>query len=447
MGRTTIVRGPVVRAPRRATRFRRFRQAWHLGTSSSQPTEWKRVVNFISMFSGAGGLDRGLEAAGFACRYASDHDPVAIETLRADARHEDERPKVLADVRRLTGRDILKTAGLRVGEAPLMAGGPPCQSWSSAGRQRGLNDPRGQLFRDFVRLADECGARIILFENVRGMLTARGPEGEPGGALHLIRQTLLQRGYASRVELLNAADYGVPQRRVRLFIVGFRGVSPPVFPVPTHQDPSREQSLYPGTLLKPWVPMSSCVIPEHKLTSDEHIRPSPKMAKRLEGICPGNGIKSPGKRETTRPGGHWGYMQGGFVADTGRPSRTITASSQQDWIQLNDGSHRRLTPKECAALQTFPSGWTPKGGRAAQYRQIGNAVPPKIAEIIGSVLRQMLTEEPRNDARSNFEGESLALPPHLQAHVRYTKSEHARNGESRRASSSGASLVRELQPN
>lgn len=389
-------------------------------------------MDFISLFSGAGGLDLGLEETGWTCRFASDHDPLAVETLRrSHSRVEVSAPStavVEADVRKLTGKAILEAAGLSKGEAPLMAGGPPCQSWSSAGHQKGLDDPRGQLFNDFVRLADECGCNVVLFENVRGMLTARGPSGEPGEALALIRQTLLDRGYASRVELLNAADFGVPQRRVRLFIIGFRDTVEPAFPSPTHYDPTR-QTLYSSVQgLTPWRTLRSQLIAPSRLRKDELIRPSDRMASRLEGIQPGDGIKSRGKQETTRPGGHWGYMQGGFVADPSRPSRTITASSQQDWVLMKDGTYRRLTPRECARIQTFPEGWLPAGNRVAQYRQIGNAVPPKMAAHMGHVVSKMLSVPVEVEACKK-----LALPARLASHIEYTKKEEARNGASRRA--------------
>ena len=160
---------------------------------SSYTTDMK---GFISLFSGAGGLDLGLEQSGWTCRYACDNDANAVASL-----HENEQlfPSYVTgnrltaeecDVRDLDGKTLLAKLGHSLGDLPLMAGGPPCQSWSSAGHQRGLEDPRGQLFHDFVRIADQCDCKILLFENVRGLLTARGPQGEPGGALRLIRETM-----------------------------------------------------------------------------------------------------------------------------------------------------------------------------------------------------------------------------------------------------------------
>jgi DNA (cytosine-5)-methyltransferase 1 len=379
---------------------------------------------FISLFSGAGGLDLGLERAGWHCLYAADSDSDAVRTLRENQSPGFASSAILeqADVRDLTGAEILGRIGRRKGEVPLMAGGPPCQSWSSAGKQKGFDDPRGVLFRDFVRLADECGCRMIVFENVRGMLTARGPSGEPGEALAIIRQTLSEHGFRSEVSLLNAADYGVPQRRVRLIIVGFRDVAAPDFPDPTHE---KGESNTLG-LLPPWRTLGDLLETLEPPDPNELIRPRGTMAERLRGLKPGQGAKSAGKKETTRPGGHWGYLQGGFVADPALPARTVTASSQQDWIMLPDHTHRRLCPRECAAIQTFPENWVFAGNIASQYRQIGNAVPPSLAEHVGKSLLKMLDGLPASGPIR------LELPRHLEAAIRYTKKEHLRNGESRK---------------
>lgn len=383
-----------------------------------------RPLEFLSLFAGAGGLDLGLERAGWQCLYAVDSDPDAVGTLRQNQGPTFAPHAILecADVRELSGCDILARVGRKKGEIPLMAGGPPCQSWSSAGKQEGFDDPRGQLFRDFVRLADECGCRMIVFENVRGLLTARGPSGEPGEALRIIRETLRDCGFRSEVSLINAADHGVPQRRVRLIIIGYRSTAVPVFPNPSHAR-SDQDSL---PLAFSWRSLGEVLGSIEPPAPDEIIRPAGGMAERLRGLGPGQGAKSPGKKETTRPGGHWGYLQGGFVADPDLPARTVTASSQQDWIMLADRSHRRLSPRECAAIQTFPEDWRFCGNLASRYRQIGNAVPPRLAERLGHTLIDMLAGPPSRGAID------LKLPVHLEAAIRYTKKEQLRNGESRK---------------
>lgn len=392
------------------------------------PTPTSRL-EFVSLFSGAGGLDLGLEYAGWTCLYAADNEPSAVKSLQRnqESGFAPQATIEVADVRKLSGKEILGKAGRNKGDIPLMAGGPPCQSWSSAGHQKGFEDPRGVLFRDFLRLSDECGCRLIVFENVRGLLTARGPNGVPGEALEVIRREMLDYGYSSSVSLINAADFGVPQRRNRLIIYGYRDIAEPKFPSPTHG----KSDVGELNLLKPWRTLADVLDQIGNLAPEEIIRPSQSIAQRLKGLMPGEGIKSEGKKETTRPGGHWGYLQGGFVADPSVPARTVTASSQQDWIRLADGTYRRLCPRECAVIQSFPDGWHFDGTNAKKYRQIGNAVPPLLAKALGEELA--LAVQRGRPARCKQPPHHLPLPKRLAEAIEYTKKEERRNGESRRA--------------
>lgn len=392
--------------------------------------------DFVSLFAGAGGLDIGLEAAGWNCRYASDIDDAAVATMRANQSARtliNGRPVFdgtlieKADVRALKGKDILSSVGARRGDIPLLAGGPPCQSWSSAGHQLGFQDPRGRLWSDFVRLADELDVRFMLFENVRGLLTARGEDGIPGSALNTIRSKLLEVGFHTSVSLLNAADYGIPQRRVRLFIIGYRSGDAPVFPLPTHaKTPGNED-----VDRRPWVSMRKALGEIAPVSDGEIIRPSGKLRGELEQLEPGSGVKSMGKPEATRPGGHWGYKQGAFMADPSLPGRTVTAGAQQDWVKDPQHGVRRLAPRECAALQTFPKDYIWPEKLADQYRVIGNSVPPELAAVVGAGLLAHAEK-----TTSTSKKVSLVLSPldgRLQAAIAYTQREEARNGASRRA--------------
>ena len=389
---------------------------------------------YISLFSGAGGLDLGLEMAGWRTAYASDNDPYAVATLKANAgRLIAKGRKVFegtyieqADVRTLDAKSLLNKASLAKGDFELLAGGPPCQSWSSAGHQLGFADPRGRLFADFVRLANSLDARWLLLENVRGLLTARGPDKRPGSALELIRRDLLAAGFQTNVGLLNAADFGVPQRRVRLFILGFRQGDAPPFPFPNHaKKPTLERMPY-------WLPLQSALDTVGELRSDEIFKPTGKMAEDLAGLRPGSGVKSPGKAERTRPGGHWGYKQGAFVADAIQSARTVTASAQQDWVRDPIYGIRRLCPRECAAIQSFPNSWTFEGPLVSQYRLIGNAVPPILARCIGASLRSHI--QIKSPVAGAYLEDLLPLPAQLAYHVNYTAREEASNGKSRQAS-------------
>ena len=164
---------------------------------------------------------------------------------------------------------------------------------------------------------------------------------------------------------------------------------------------------------------------------DEVIRPNERLLAQLSALHPGSGVKSPGKAETTRPGGHWGYKQGAFIADTSIPARTVTANPQQDWIADQLLGIRRLCPRECAALQTFPKDWAFVGKRSDQYRLIGNAVPPLLARQIGNALREHISLSSGHERTSVNTLQPLA--PNLQAAIHYTAKEERRNGQSRRA--------------
>lgn len=392
-------------------------------------------MSFISLFSGAGGLDLGLEKAGWDCRYASDIDADAVATLKANQGRllsEMSSPAFentyieRADVRGLTGEDILQKAGAQRGDIRLLVGGPPCQSWSSAGHQKGFEDPRGQLFADFVRLADEVGVDFVLFENVRGLLTARGPDGTPGGALEHVRKQLLERGFQTSAALLNAADFGIPQRRVRLFVLGSRFGAADFAPDATHSKAELSH-------LPPWVTLGECISGLSPLQAHEIVRPSGKLADQLRDVSPGSGVKSPGKKEATRPGGHWGYKQGAFVADLTIPARTVTANSQQDWVIDPVLGLRKLTHRECAAIQSFPPQWEWIGNKSARFRLIGNAVPPALGQAVGRSLLSLISGTARIAKSDHIVHERLMpLPENLSKAVSYTVREERRNGESRR---------------
>ena len=388
---------------------------------------------FASLFSGAGGLDIGFEQAGWTCSYAGDIDSIAINTILENrnqgSKYFADAFVEAADIRDTRGREILAKAGLRKGDLHALIGGPPCQSWSSAGHQRGFADPRGQLFQDYVRVATELDTRWLVFENVRGLLTARGTNGEPGSALDTIRNALLQAGFQTEVNLLNAADFGVAQRRVRLFMIGFRRGDRPSYPAATH---SKEADLFSGEL-RPWISLQECLSTILPVRPDEIFRPSPILAEQLEKIPNGSGLKSPGGKKSTRPGGHWGYKQGAFISDLTLPARTITASAQQDWIRDTHLGLRRLCPRECAAIQSFPSNWSFSGNTSAQYRQIGNAVPVTLARMVATALEEHVRAGFKFKYGAASRDRLAPLRPALTAAIEYTKRDEMRNGDSRKS--------------
>lgn len=406
----------------------------------------RRIPTVIDLFCGAGGLTAALETAGWTTIAAADHDRTAMATLRAtqaarvpipgrpDRTYLDGARLVCGDVTRLGARDLRPEGAGSRWRPDLLAGGPPCQPFSSAGRMLGLEDERGTLMLDFVRLAAELRPRFVLFENVRGLLTARDREGRPGGVLKILQHEFEGVGYACRFAVLNAADYGAPQRRVRLYMLASQEENLPDFPEPTHSRAAlaaRQLDAFGEAVAgpSPWVTLREVLAARAHLPVDPNdvVRPSPARAAELHTLEPGTGIRSNGIVEGNRPSGHWGYRQDCFLADPTMPSRTIRAAATPDWVRDPDGSLRRLTWRECAALQGFPEGWAWQGGVAPRFRQIGNAVQGQIGLALGRALLAAALKRPRK-----MQVHSPPWPDEFHRRVAYTAMEERVNGHSRR---------------
>lgn len=395
------------------------------------------VPNVVSLFSGAGGLDVGLERAGWSVSVATDFAPYAMATLREtqearvavrgrDSTHLDRTRLIQADVQDLSASDLRPKGARSTWRPDLVVGGPPCQPWSSAGLQRGLGDPRGQLIAHYLRLIGELEPKFVIFENVRGLATARGATGTPGEVLRSIQDDLYDLGYSSRVTTLNAADYGAAQRRVRVILIAAAEHVLPLFPAPTH-------SRRPEDGLTPWVPLRKLLSSLPAPDPADVVRPTGARAEALRALTPGTGIKTQGRVMANRPSGQWGYRQDAFLADLDLPARTIRAASTPDWVRVeNDADLRRLTWRECAALQGFPGDWQFAGTTSQRFLQIGNAVQADVAEAVGrSVLSALRKGEV---AESKLRP---ALPAELEERIRYTIAEHKTNGHLRRRSRVG----------
>jgi DNA (cytosine-5)-methyltransferase 1 len=377
-------------------------------------------MRYVSLFSGAGGLDIGLERAGLEAVSVCEIERVFCRTLEENKgwTHVDGRSYlgsariINADIRDLGHKDIFSGSSL-----DLVVGGPPCQSFSSSGKQLSVLDPRGALVAEFYRLIDELRPKMFLFENVRGLVTARDKHGEPGGVIRQLIHILEETGYSCEAALLNSADYGASQRRVRCFIIGSRRGRAPGFPAPQFQ---RGADLFQ----RPWRTLGSFLAERGENDSTQYEYPSASLAEKLRDIPDGSGIKSLGRAEATRPGGHWGYRQGTFVADLTKPARTVTGSASQDWVRW-EGVLRRLTLSEVKGLQGFPSDWKVEGNRAQQFKQIGNAVPAVFGEVLGKVIADHLTTFPKGPPVR------IGVPSSFEGYIAYTKRDHARNHESR----------------
>jgi len=211
-------------------------------------------LKVISLFSGAGGMDIGFKDAGFDIAVTVEQDPSCCNTIRTN---NPESLVIEGDICEITTQDILKTANLKPLEAALVIGGPPCQSFSLAGKRMGLDDERGMLILEFSRVVREALPKAFVMENVKGMLNwERGKAIE--AVLNEFKEPIefngLEYHYDVSYEVLNASNYGVPQHRERLFIVGNRVDKKFNFPRPTH---GSDKELEPDFFRKPLTPYST----------------------------------------------------------------------------------------------------------------------------------------------------------------------------------------------
>ncbi|MBQ7691871.1 MAG: DNA (cytosine-5-)-methyltransferase [Muribaculaceae bacterium] len=228
----------------------------------SQHTQINASQQFqvISLFSGAGGMDIGFEQAGFHVAVAVEIDPACCDTLRTN---KPDLPIINQSIVELTGQEILDAAGLRVGEPALVVGGPPCQSFSLAGLRMGLDDDRGKLLFEYVRIVRETLPKAFVLENVKGLAN-----WDHGRALQLLLEELAypieyngcEYNYTvSPPRVLNAVDYGVPQNRERLIIVGNRLGKQFLYPAPHTFEPKKTVWDAIGSLPKPEKPSATAL--------------------------------------------------------------------------------------------------------------------------------------------------------------------------------------------
>jgi DNA (cytosine-5)-methyltransferase 1 len=350
------------------------------------------------LFSGAMGLDLGLEQSGFEVVLAVECDPQAIATIKRN------RPNLAVIERRIedvTTREILKVAGLKRGGNFVVTGGPSCQSFSTAGHRRSLSDPRGGLFHHFVRVVKEARPRFFIMENVRGMISAavvhrpldkRGPgnrrlkrDEELGSAFRVVARTLKRLKFYVVFDIINAADYGVPQCRERLVFLGSRDGVRIKMPPPTH-------SQHPEDGVKPWVTLRSA-IGRFRETNPVAPRLGREEARFLNLIPAGGNWRDLPKRMQKKALGKaylsWGGRSGFFrrlAWDKPSPALTTRPDSKAT-MQCHPTELRPLSVKEYSRIQQFPASWRFEGSPASQYRQIGNAVPIGLGAALGRAIR------------------------------------------------------------
>ena len=354
----------------------------------------------VSLFSGGGGLDLGLAMADFDTRVAVEWERYACHTLRENR---DRRVRlsnghvyldgcevIESDVRAVSSDQILDAGRLQPGEAMLLAGGPPCVTFSVAGRREGLTSETGRLFEEYVRVLEAIRPVGLVYENVKGLLTAVGSDGTPGGAFAEIRHAIESAGYAISWRLVNAADYGVPQQRERVIILGLRGDKAPGFPDPTHQDPSAVSF---GR--QPWLTVGDVI---RDLPPAAPYGEDPEIANHIARRHSADVLESfaqtpPGKRNDRfkRDRLRWDRPSK-VIRAQGKPKADGSGQKNSSHQALHPEAHRQLTPRECARIQTFPDWyWLPKTF-VNSYRILGDAVPPLLGQVLGQHMASVIAD-------------------------------------------------------
>lgn len=341
----------------------------------------------ISLFSGAGGLDLGVEAAGFTVAAAVETNHDAADTMEKNFGGL-ASPVIRDDILHVATRDILDAAGLRGTERPdLLVGGPPCTPFSKSGfwlewKRQGL-DPDASLLQAYTRVLAEARPRSFLLENVYA-LTYNNKASRP--AFQRLLREVDAAGYSYVWKVLNAADYGVPQLRPRLFVVGTRRGDPlPTLPAPTHG--GRWERRATGAPARAHVTAGEALTgvvsaPER----GEDVRG--KWGHLLPGIPPGgNYLHYTAQRGHPAPVFEWRSRYWSFLLklDPDRPAPTIQAQPGPNVgpFHWND---RRLRIPELKRLFTFPDDFEFVGSRASVQAQIGNSVPPLLAQVVAEQL-------------------------------------------------------------
>ena len=371
----------------------------------------------ISLYTGAGGLDLGLEAAGLTTRVAVELNPAACRTLRANAGEHRPWHVIERDIHAVSSQEIAELSG--PGDAALLVGGPPCQPFSKSaywahGDTKRLDDPRADTLSAYLRVLRDLQPRVFLLENVFG-LTYKGKDE----ALKLLQETIHQinaqvgTNYSFHWQVLNCADYGVPQLRERFFLVGARDGREFRFPEPTHHDPAKAEpppsqgrprradeqlGLFidrpPSPARAPWSNAWDAIgdldDQDHK-----HLGVTGKWADLLPSIPEGQNYLW----HTDRGGGlqlfgwrrrFWSFL---LKLAKAQPSWTLQAQPGAGVGPLH-WKNRRLSVQEMMRLQTFPDGYHIEGGYTEATRQIGNAVPSLMAEVLGRAIREQLLDDP-----------------------------------------------------
>lgn len=343
----------------------------------------KKSYTFIDLFSGCGGLSCGLEMAGHRCLLGVDANKEAIKSFAANHH---EAAVYLGDIKKLSEQKL--KALLKGKKVDMVVGGPPCQGFSTVGRGE-VKDQRNQLFKEFVRIVKATQPKVILFENVTGLVAKKNEI-----ILKQIFQYFEKLGYNMDARILCAEEFGVPEKRRRTIIMGVKD-GECIFPMASHGVRASKKTMTVKDALKN-LKSADGKIYNHdvKLTEIKKIADR----ERLKFIPAGRGIRYKEDEKEFLPkklwfGVNWNTLRENRFRQTrlqrlplNEPSPTILTSRTSYYHPVEP---RYLTPREAAACQSFPNDFIFHGSQTAVFRQIGNAVPPLLARALGQVVSEL----------------------------------------------------------
>ncbi|MEN6587788.1 MAG: DNA cytosine methyltransferase, partial [Sulfuricella sp.] len=373
-------------------------------------------------------------------------------------------PVISDSVENVTLATLSKAAGFDFRGIDLLAGGPPCQAFSVFGQRRGLHDGRGRMIFEFFRLVDEVRPKAFLMENVRGLhsmpLIPKGAEvdepshmqehTEPGSLLRELIRLFESIGYRVDCYLVNSVNYGAPQIRERLLCIGSRFDVDPAFPLP-------EFSNRPSDKLPPFRTLGDVIGKGFGDPDPSMMNFSPRKLKYLAMVPPGGNWRNlPEDMQKESMGKSW-YLKGGRSAYWRKlsfdfPSPTVvTMPNHAGTSMCHPTELRALTVGEMAAIQEFPQNWRFVGSATDKCRQIGNAVPPRLGEVAGRVLHQLLKASeslPPLTGKPASSGRIVHIRPHVRTRSYFKDGEvisgHTGYYDSRKLSDDGIQLTLDI---
>lgn len=402
----------------------------------------------VSLFSGAMGLDIGLHNSDrFEVVACVEMVPAFCDTIRENHKS-GQLPKDLkiieCDISKLSVEDFFEQTGLNPGEIDVLVGGPPCQAFSTAGRRKGIQDPRGTLLWDFLRFVDGLQPKFFLMENVRGLISAAvrhrpiaerpekggpplAPDELPGSVIQSFARDLQAiKGHPYHMDCfeVNAVNYGAPQLRERALFIGNRYGLAVDFLEPTHGINREATDLFDGpTKLAPWSTLGEALKGLND-PGDTIMDFSPRKKHFLAMVPPGSNWRSlPEEVQQESMGRAW-HAKGGRSGWWRRLSMDlpcptlVTMPNHASTSLCHPTETRALTLREYARIQGFPDSWIIAGTRTEQYAQVGNAVPVRLGEIAGEVLATQLDKLEAAGWPIAEHPPSAFRTVYIQAHVR-----------------------------